>query len=155
MEIYCFYNRNLLYTYFHVQISSVRRKKYTYVVRGYNKYSRKLGPYDKRGRTVTVPLRVSQIKLNRSSLTFSKKGSIYRLTATVLPGNATNKSVTWKSSNPKAATVNSSGKVTAVSNGFAVITAYARDGSGKKLPVKLPSVSSRKLPEWLLRFSVW
>lgn len=122
-------------------------KKYTYVVRGYNKYSRKLGPYDKRGRTVTVPLRVSQIKLNRSSLTFSKKGSIYRLTATVLPVNATNRSVTWKSSNPKAATVNSSGKVTAVSNGSAVITAYARDGSGKKasckVTVRIQSEASR------------
>lgn len=122
-------------------------KKYTYVVRGYNKYSRKQGPYDKKGRTITVPLRVSQIKLNRTSLAFNKKGSSYRLSASVLPRNATNRSIIWKSSNPKAATVNGSGKVTAVSNGTTVITVSARDGSGKKatckVTVRIQSEASR------------
>lgn len=54
------------------------------------------------------------------------------LTATVSPSNATNAAVTWSSSNTSVATVDSSGKVTAVANGTCTITATAKDGSGKK-----------------------
>ena len=45
------------------------------------------------------------------------------LTATVNPSNATDKSLTWKSSNPNVATVDSNGKVHAVAYGTAVISA--------------------------------
>lgn len=51
-----------------------------------------------------------------------EEGSTTQLTATVLPANATNKSVTWSSSNTDVATVNSSGVVTAVAEGSAIIT---------------------------------
>ena len=43
----------------------------------------------------------------------------------------------WVSSNPKIATVDQSGKVTAVSGGTATITCRALDGSGKKGSVKV------------------
>ena len=51
------------------------------------------------------------------------------LTATVLPETATNKSVTWTSSNEAVATVDANGVVTAIALGEAVITATTTDGS--------------------------
>ena len=56
-------------------------------------------------------------------------GSTTQLTETVLPANATDKSVTWSSSNTSVATVNSSGLVTGVSAGNATITVTTVDGS--------------------------
>ena len=50
------------------------------------------------------------------------------ITATVLPSNASNKSVNWSSSNPSVATVNSSGVVSSVSVGTTTITATTDDG---------------------------
>ncbi|NMM95478.1 alpha amylase, partial [Bifidobacterium sp. DSM 109960] len=55
-----------------------------------------------------------------------KKGASLQLTATVNPSNATDKTVTWKSSNTAVATV-SNGKVTGVKAGTATITAKAGD----------------------------
>lgn len=57
-----------------------------------------------------------------------KVGGTTKLTATVAPDNATNKSVTYKSSNEKIATVAPDGTVTAVAEGSANITATAVDG---------------------------
>jgi len=54
-----------------------------------------------------------------------------QLSATVLPANATSKDVTWSSSNLQAATVSQSGQVSAMAAGTAVITAAAKDTSGK------------------------
>lgn len=61
------------------------------------------------------------VKLDETKLTLLK-GKYYILTETVLPSAAKDKTVTWKSSNEAVATVNSDGKVTAVSIGKAVIT---------------------------------
>ena len=55
--------------------------------------------------------------------------STVQLTEIVLPANATDKSVTWSSSNTSVATVNSSGLVTGVSAGNATITVTTVDGS--------------------------
>ena len=55
-------------------------------------------------------------------------GNTRQLLATVLPENATNKSVTWLSGNTSVATVSSTGLVTAKSVGSAVITAKTADG---------------------------
>ena len=57
-------------------------------------------------------------------------GQTASLTATVNPGNAENKSITWSSSDSSVATVNANGTVTAIANGTADITATAADGSG-------------------------
>ncbi|RYQ23948.1 alpha-amylase, partial [Bifidobacterium pseudolongum subsp. globosum] len=54
-----------------------------------------------------------------------KEGASKQLSATVSPSNATNRSVSWKSSNTSVATVDASGKVTAVAAGSATITATA------------------------------
>ena len=66
---------------------------------------------------------VTGVSLNQSSLTLDQ-GSTANLTATVTPSNATNKSVSWSTSNQSVATV-SNGTVTAVGEGTATITASA------------------------------
>ena len=76
------------------------------------------------------PVKVSSITLNQTSLTMTSKGQTAGLTATVNPGNAENKSITWSSSNSSVAAVSANGTVTAVANGTADITATAADGSG-------------------------
>lgn len=77
---------------------------------------------------VTVTQPVTSVKLNKTKLTLSK-GKTETLKATVNPSNATNKAVTWKSSNTKVATVDSKGKVKAVAKGTATITVTTKDGS--------------------------
>ncbi len=52
------------------------------------------------------------------------------LYATILPENATNKSLTWSSSDESVAIVDHTGKITAISPGDASVTAIANDGSG-------------------------
>ena len=73
---------------------------------------------------------VTSISLNANSATLSK-GTTKQLTATVLPNNATNKTLEWISSNTKVATVSNTGLVTAITAGTATITCRATDGSGK------------------------
>jgi DMSO/TMAO reductase YedYZ molybdopterin-dependent catalytic subunit len=62
------------------------------------------------------------VTLNRENLTGLKVGSTVQLRATVGPDDAVDKSVTWSSSNPKVATVDTQGRVTVVGPGTAVIT---------------------------------
>ena len=72
---------------------------------------------------------VTGVKLNKDSLTLQEKGSD-TLSATVVPADATNQDVIWKSSDTSIATVSADGTVTAISAGTATITATAKDGSG-------------------------
>lgn len=51
------------------------------------------------------------------------------LLATVLPSNATNKTITWQSSDPTVATVDATGKVTGLKVGVTNITATTEDGN--------------------------
>ena len=74
-----------------------------------------------------VPVKVTGVKLNKSSKSLTI-GDTFTLTATVKPNNATDKSVTWSSSNTSVATVDENGVVTAVSEGTATITATASNG---------------------------
>lgn len=77
---------------------------------------------------VTVEgVKVSKVELNKTSVSL-KVGGTEQLTATVTPDNATDKTVTWTSSNEKIATV-ADGKITAVAPGTATITATAGDKS--------------------------
>lgn len=76
--------------------------------------------------------KVSKIKLNKTSLTFAETWQSYDLNETITPSTAADKSVTWSSSKPSVASVDSSGNVTSRGVGRAVITCKANDGSGKK-----------------------
>lgn len=72
--------------------------------------------------TVTVKQAVQKVTLSKTSATLKPKKSL-KLKATVLPKEAGNTTIQWKSSKPKVAKVSSSGKVVAVSKGSATITA--------------------------------
>jgi len=74
---------------------------------------------------------VTSITLSSSSLTVTE-GDEAMLTATILPTNATDNSVTWSSSDESIATVSDEGVVSAKSAGSATITVTANDGSGVK-----------------------
>lgn len=80
---------------------------------------------------VTVnPVQVSGITLNEGEAEMVV-GEKLSLTATIAPDNATDKSVTWSSTNEAVAVVSESGQVTAVGSGTCQIKATANDGSGK------------------------
>ncbi len=71
---------------------------------------------------------VTGVRLNRSSLTL-EPGESFHLTATVEPSNTTqSKAVTWSSSNPAVADVDSSGNILARSPGTAEITVRTVSG---------------------------
>jgi uncharacterized protein YjdB/thiol-disulfide isomerase/thioredoxin len=88
---------------------------------------------------------VASVSLSQSSVALEVGGTA-DLTATVSPSNATEKNVTWSSSNQSVATV-VSGKVTAVGEGTAMITAMAGGKSGtcqvtvKKKVIEVSSVT--------------
>lgn len=67
---------------------------------------------------------VQSIALDQSDVTINRKNTL-QLTAAVAPQNATSKTVTWTTSNKDIATVDSTGKVTAIGTGTVMITATA------------------------------
>ncbi len=77
---------------------------------------------------VNVVKLVKSITVSPNTATV-KQGDTLMLTATVLPEDATDASVTWSSSNPEVATVSSEGLVTTLSAGNAIIKATANDGT--------------------------
>ena len=90
---------------------------------------------------VTVEnIKVSKITITTTTSNKIATGKKVTLKATVIPSNAYNKGVTWKSSNTKVATVSSSGVVTTkkkMGGKTVTITATAKDGSGKKASYKI------------------
>jgi len=75
----------------------------------------------------TQPIAVSGVTVTPSSAALSV-GSTANLTASVQPTNASNKGVSWSSSNTRVATVSPSGVVTGVSAGNANVTVTTADG---------------------------
>ena len=73
---------------------------------------------------------VKGVSLNKTATTI-EVGKTEKLTATITPDNATNKEVTWSSSNTDIATVGTDGTVTAKAVGTADITVTTADGSKK------------------------
>lgn len=94
--------------------------------------------------TVNINYPVQGISLNHDAKTFTKAGETLQLTTTIYPDSATNKTVTWKSSDKTVATVDESGLVTAVGNGTADITATTEDGNYTatcKVTVEIPELT--------------
>jgi len=76
----------------------------------------------------STSIAVTGVTVSPATATLSV-GATQQLTPTVLPSNATNKTVSYASNNTGVATVNASGLVTAVSNGTATITVTTADGN--------------------------
>ena len=81
---------------------------------------------------------VSSVKLDKTSLTIPE-GCSHIIKATVLPENATNKNVTWTSSDKSVATV-SGGKITAKSAGSCTVTAKTSNGKTASCTVTVVEV---------------
>ena len=79
--------------------------------------------------TVTVTQQVGEIRLSADKTTL-KVGGTAKVTANVLPENASNKGVTFTSSHSTVATVDANGNVQAASAGTTTITATAADEKG-------------------------
>ena len=78
--------------------------------------------------SVTVtPVEAASVVINAASKELAQ-GATFTLRATVSPSNATDKSVTWTSSNANVASVDATGKVIAKAAGKATITAKTSNG---------------------------
>ena len=92
--------------------------------------------------TVTVIkkiIAVASVSLDKETLELTEGGS-YSFTATVLPEDADDKSLTWDSSDKEVATVDKNGVVTAVKPGKSTITATSVFDSKKKASCELTVV---------------
>jgi endoglucanase len=78
--------------------------------------------------TVGIPVTGVSIEPKRDTI---KIGETKQLVTNILPSNASDKSVSWSSSQTKVATISASGLVTAVSKGTTTITAKTIDGNFK------------------------
>ncbi len=81
---------------------------------------------------------VTGVRLDQNELTL-EEGENAALAATVEPADATNKKISWKSSDDKVVTVDQNGKLSAVKAGTATVTVTTEDGSrtdGCKVTVK-------------------
>ena len=87
----------------------------------------KCGAEETRAISKLEPVQVTDVELDITQKALNV-GDTFTLTATVKPDNATDKSVTWSSSNTSVATVDENGVVTAVTEGTATITATASNG---------------------------
>lgn len=104
---------------------------------------------DDSGISATILLTVSAVEAESINITGNRElnlleGETVQLTATVLPENTTDKSITWTSSNPDVATISETGLVTAVSGNSwgARSTITARTSNGIRASV---NVSVRKI----------
>ena len=73
---------------------------------------------------------VTEVRLDKSATTLVE-GDTEELMATVMPENATDKGIEWKSDNESVATVSQTGLVTALKDGSATITVITNDGGFK------------------------
>lgn len=72
-----------------------------------------------------IPLK--SISINKSNVVI-KENSYENLTISYFPSNATNKKITWKSSNTNIVTVDQQGNITGVNPGSATVTVISNDG---------------------------
>ena len=92
---------------------------------------------------------VTGVTLDHTSLSV-EKGGTYRLYATVSPSNASNKMVTWSTSNSAVVTVDQSGSFTAVNTGTALIIATTQDGGYSASCTVTVTSSTDEDYEWFL-----
>ena len=95
---------------------------------------------------------VTEVTLDKTELTLTE-GETETLTATVKPDNADNLKVTWSSDKTEIATVDGTGRVTAVKAGEAVVTVTTEDG-GKTATCKV-TVKAKVVPVTGVEVNPW
>lgn len=93
---------------------------------------------------ITVGTPVTKVTVSKKSVEL-KAGETFRIRTTVKPAKASNKKLTYTSSNTAVATVSSKGIIRGFRAGRAVITVQAKDGSKKKAKVSV-SVTGKVTP---------
>lgn len=93
----------------------------------------------------------TSVTLDKTEATLTKAGETLQLQAAVLPEDAMEKGVTWASGNTNVATVDETGKVTAVANGEAIITVTSKANADLKktckVTVKIPVEPAKQDPK--------
>lgn len=107
-----------------------------YAVNRVNEYKRgihtliiDMGDTGAKGSGTTVPVEITGVSLDRTSLTLGVSKN-FQLTAITEPSNATDSAVTWRSSDTTVAKVSSTGVVTGVKEGEADITVTSAANAG-------------------------
>lgn len=86
--------------------------------------------------TVPTTIVVTDIKINEN-VTSMKEGESQKLTATITPNDATDKNITWKSSDESIATVSTTGEVVAKKYGTVDITATSSNGKTSTIKIDI------------------
>lgn len=88
-------------------------------------------------------IEVTQIYIENGSILNLLEGDSVQLNAKIIPENATDKSVTWSSSNPNVATVSETGLVTAINGGnySSTITVTAANGISNSVRVRVKKIT--------------
>jgi len=92
---------------------------------------------------ITSPVLVTSLTLNSTIVSLAPTQTS-QLSVSVAPSNASNKTVTWLSSDPTIATV-SNGLVTAIAVGFATITVTTTDGSNVSTSARI-TIATASIP---------
>lgn len=87
-----------------------------------------------------MPVKVRMVELSRESWS-GEEGESFKIEATVIPENATDKTLEWVSSDESVATVDGEGNVSVLNEGMCVITVRATDGSGVSAECIITSIS--------------
>ncbi len=90
---------------------------------------------------ITIVQLVTKVALSYTTLTVGK-GTTFNLDATVTPTNASNRELTWTSSNTSAVMVLDDGVFYAKAAGTATLTAKAKDAGGKSATCKVTVLSA-------------
>ena len=114
-------DKTVIWTSSDTDVATVKNGNVTALSVGYTTITAKAGKHEVKCYITVKPVDVISVTLDKTSVSLLTGESI-ALTATVLPENATDKIVTWFSSDNNVATV-SDGKVTAMSVGKATVTA--------------------------------
>lgn len=119
-------------------------------------FTKRAGSYDNPpDRPDPIDIKVSEINLDKENLEL-KVGEKEKIVAEVLPIEATNKKLTYKSSNPYVASVDTNGQVRAIREGTATIQVSATDGSkvSKNVNVTVRKVDVKEDDEFVVDVNI-
>lgn len=102
-------------------------------------------------KTTSSGVAVTSVVCNKPSSAM-KPGDTFTLSVSVLPSDATNKAVTYESSNTSVATVSQSGVITAKANGKTTITVKSQSNPDKKASFELTVESAANVLVSSIRF---